>query len=39
MVSYIVLNHKPGDTIAFTVYRDGGTVDLPVVLGSRASAA
>jgi 2-alkenal reductase len=36
MVSYIVMNFKPGDTAAFTVYRDGGTVDVPVKLGSRA---
>jgi 2-alkenal reductase len=39
MVSYIVMNHKPGDTVTFTVYRDGGTVDVPVVLGSRPSSA
>jgi 2-alkenal reductase len=38
MVSYIVMNNKPGDTITFTVYRDGGTVDVPVTLGSRPSA-
>jgi len=38
MVSYIVMNFKPSDTATFTVYRDGGTVDLPVTLGSRPSA-
>jgi S1-C subfamily serine protease len=38
MVSYIVMNYKPGDTVTFTVYRDGGTVDVPVTLGSRPSA-
>jgi S1-C subfamily serine protease len=37
MVSYIVMNFKPADTVTFTVYRDGGTVDLRVTLGSRSS--
>jgi 2-alkenal reductase len=37
MVSYIVMNFKPGDTVTFTVYRDGGPVDVPVILGSRPS--
>jgi 2-alkenal reductase len=39
MASYIVMNNKPGDTVTFTVYRDGGTVDVPVTLGSRPSGA
>jgi 2-alkenal reductase len=39
MVSYIVMNFKPGDTVTFTVYRDGGPVDVPVTLGSRPSNA
>jgi 2-alkenal reductase len=38
MVSYIVLNNKPGDTVTFAVYRDGGIVDIPVILGSRPSS-
>ncbi len=37
MISYIVLNGVPGDSVRFTVYRDGGTEDIPVVLGSRPS--
>jgi len=37
MISSIVMNNKPGDTITLTVYRDGGTVDLSVTLGSRVS--
>jgi S1-C subfamily serine protease len=39
MVSYLVMHNKPGDTVTFTVYRDGGTVDVPVILGSRPSGA
>ncbi|MGD0806328.1 MAG: trypsin-like peptidase domain-containing protein [Anaerolineales bacterium] len=38
MVSYIVMNFKPGDSVKFTVYRDGASVDVPVTLGSRPSA-
>jgi len=38
MVSYIVMNFKPGDSVKFTVYRDGASVDIPVTLGSRPSA-
>jgi serine protease Do len=38
MVSYIVMNFKPGDSVKFTVYRDGTSVDVPVTLGSRPSA-
>jgi S1-C subfamily serine protease len=37
MLSFLMMNHKPGDTVTFTVYRDGGTIDLPVTLGSRPS--
>jgi S1-C subfamily serine protease len=37
MISYILMNFKPGDTVTFTVYREGGTVDIPVTLGSRPS--
>ncbi len=39
LISYIVMNFKPGDTATFTVYRDGGPVDVPVTLGSRPSTA
>ena len=38
LISYIVMNFKPGDKVTFTVYRDGGTVDVPVTLGSRPSS-
>jgi 2-alkenal reductase len=38
MVSYIVMNFKPSDSVKFTVYRDGASVDVPVTLGSRPSA-
>jgi S1-C subfamily serine protease len=36
LTSYLVLNTQPGDTITLTVYRDGGTLDIDVVLGSRS---
>jgi S1-C subfamily serine protease len=36
MISIIVLTAEPGDTVPFTVYRDGGTVDIPVTLGVRS---
>jgi 2-alkenal reductase len=39
MVSYLVMNKKPGDAVTFTVYRDSQTVDIPVTLGSRPSNA
>jgi len=35
MISYIVLNAAPGDSVRFTVYRGGGTEDIAVVLESR----
>jgi S1-C subfamily serine protease len=35
LISYIVLNAYPGDTVTFTVYRDDATEDIPVKLGSR----
>jgi S1-C subfamily serine protease len=35
MISYIVLNGAPGDSVRFTVYRNGGTEDIAVRLGSR----
>jgi len=30
-----VVNKNPGDTITFTVIRDGQTLDVDVLLGSR----
>ncbi|HOT99425.1 MAG: trypsin-like peptidase domain-containing protein [Anaerolineaceae bacterium] len=35
LMSYMVVNKNPGDTITFTVIRDGQTLDVDVVLGSR----
>ncbi len=35
MISYIVLNAAPGDSVQFTVSRGGGTEDITVVLGNR----
>jgi S1-C subfamily serine protease len=35
LISYIVLNAAPGDSVYFTVSRGGGTEDISVVLGSR----
>jgi 2-alkenal reductase len=36
MISIIVLTGAPGDTLTFTVSRDGQTLDIPVVLGVRS---
>ncbi len=35
MISIIVLTAEPGDTVSFTVYRDGKTEEIPVTLGVR----
>lgn len=35
LMSYMVVNKNPGDTITFTIIRDGQTLDVDVVLGSR----
>jgi 2-alkenal reductase len=35
LMSYMVVNKDPGDTITFTVIRNGQTLDVDVVLGSR----
>lgn len=35
LMSYMVVNKNPGDTITFTVIRDGQTLDVDVLLGSR----
>jgi S1-C subfamily serine protease len=35
LISYLVLNTKPGDTITFTVLRGGDTIKVDVVLASR----
>lgn len=35
LMSYMVVNKNPGDTITFTVIRDGQTLDVDVVLGFR----
>jgi len=35
LLSYMVVNKNPGETITFTVIRDGQTLDVDVVLGFR----
>lgn len=35
MLSYLVTNKSPGDTVVLTVLRDGQQVDVSVVLGTR----
>jgi serine protease Do len=35
MISYIVLNGAPGESVRFTMHRNGGTEDIAVKLGSR----
>lgn len=35
LMSYMVVNKNPGETITFTVIRDGQTLDVDVVLGFR----
>ncbi|GAB4575544.1 MAG: trypsin-like peptidase domain-containing protein [Anaerolineae bacterium] len=35
LVSYLVVNTRPGDTVTMTVVRDDQTLEIPVVLGSR----
>ena len=35
LMSYMVVNKNPGETITFTVIRDGQTLDVPVTLGQR----
>ncbi|HPR34736.1 MAG TPA: trypsin-like peptidase domain-containing protein [Anaerolineaceae bacterium] len=35
LLSYMVVNKNPGETITFTVIRDGQTLDVGVVLGFR----
>ncbi|HNQ94970.1 MAG TPA: trypsin-like peptidase domain-containing protein [Anaerolineales bacterium] len=35
LLSYLITNKSPGDTIILTVLRDGKSVDVPVVLGTR----
>lgn len=35
LMSYMVVNKNPGETITFTVIRDGRTLDVDVVLGKR----
>jgi len=34
-MSYMVVNKNPGETITFTLLRDGRTLDIDVVLGFR----
>lgn len=36
LISYLVLNTAPGDTVVLSVYRDGETMDFNVVLGTRS---
>ncbi|MCI0555415.1 MAG: PDZ domain-containing protein, partial [Anaerolineae bacterium] len=35
MLSYLVTNKSPGDTVVLTVLRDGQPVDITVTLGTR----
>jgi S1-C subfamily serine protease len=35
LMSYMVVNKNPGETITFTVIRDGQTLDVDVLLGQR----
>ena len=35
LMSYMVVNKNPGETITFTVLRDGQTIDVDVLLGFR----
>jgi 2-alkenal reductase len=35
LLSYLVTNKSPGDTVVLTVLRDGQPVDVPVKLGKR----
>ena len=35
LLSYLVVNKNPGETITFTVIRNGQTLDVDVVLGRR----
>ena len=35
LMSYMVVNKNPGETITFTLLRDGRTLDIDVVLGFR----
>jgi 2-alkenal reductase len=38
MLSYMMLNKKPGDEITLTVLRDGEEMDFTVVLGERPAS-
>ncbi len=38
MLSYMMLNKKPGDEIVLTVIRDGEEVNIPVILGERPAS-
>ncbi|NPV65813.1 MAG: PDZ domain-containing protein [Anaerolineae bacterium] len=35
LVSYLVVNTRPGDEVTLTVIRNGNTLEVPVVLGER----
>ncbi len=35
LVSYLVVNTRPGDEVTLTVIRNGDTLEIPVVLGER----
>lgn len=35
LLSYLITNKSPGETVVLTVLRDGQTVDVPVTLGER----
>jgi 2-alkenal reductase len=35
LLSYLVTNKSPGDTVTLTVLRDGQTLDVPITLGER----
>lgn len=37
LLSYIMLNKSPGDTVMLTLIRNGETLEVPLTLGSRSS--
>jgi 2-alkenal reductase len=39
LVSFLVIQATPGDTITLTVLRDGETLEIPVVVGERPSGS
>lgn len=35
LLSFMILNKKPGDVVTFTIFRDGEKMEVPVTLGKR----